>query len=43
MTASVDVITDRRSNVITVPIAAVTTRSNKVENSQAPTQADESE
>ena len=29
MTASVDIITDRRSNVLSVPIAAVTTRDNK--------------
>ncbi len=28
MTASVEVITDRRNNILTVPIAAVTTRSN---------------
>ena len=30
MTASVDIITERKSNVLTVPIAAVTTRDNKV-------------
>ncbi|GHB79842.1 efflux RND transporter periplasmic adaptor subunit [Persicitalea jodogahamensis] len=30
MTASVDIITDRKSNVLSVPIAAVTTRDNKV-------------
>ncbi len=38
MTASVDVITDRRSNVVTVPIAAVTTRSDKPETAQQTTQ-----
>ncbi|MPR35758.1 efflux RND transporter periplasmic adaptor subunit [Salmonirosea aquatica] len=31
MTASVDIITDRRPNVLSVPIAAVTTRDNKPE------------
>jgi HlyD family secretion protein len=32
MTASVDIITDRKSNVLTVPIAAVTTRGNENSN-----------
>ncbi len=39
MTASVDIITDRKSKILSVPIAAVTTRSNKpeiVEGEQAP-------
>jgi HlyD family secretion protein len=36
MTASVDIITDRKSNVLSVPIAAVTTRSNEVTESAGP-------
>ncbi|TDB67988.1 efflux RND transporter periplasmic adaptor subunit [Arundinibacter roseus] len=41
MTASVDIITDRRPNVLSVPIAAVTTRSNKTDNEpKGPTQPD---
>jgi HlyD family secretion protein len=31
MTASVEVITDRKSNILSVPISAVTTRNEKVE------------
>ncbi len=41
MTASVDIITDRKSNVLSVPIAAVTTRDNKAEKGAAkPTDPD---
>ncbi len=41
MTASVDIITDRKSNVLSVPIAAVTTRDNKADKETAkPTDPD---
>ncbi|MBD1396132.1 efflux RND transporter periplasmic adaptor subunit [Pontibacter sp. JH31] len=41
MTASVDIITDRKNNVLSVPLSAVTTRSNKPESTEGDNGTDE--
>ena len=41
MTASVDIITDRKNNVLSVPLSAVTTRSNKPEKTEDENDKDE--
>lgn len=41
MTASVDIITDRKNNVLSVPLSAVTTRSDKPEKAEGENDKDE--